>query len=262
MKANKDKCSLFQDSVEYCGHIISSAGLKQSPKKVKAIGEKPAPQDVSQLRSFLGMIQYYARFLPDLSTHLGPLNHLLSKDQKWKWGDDEQASFQKVKDMLAEDRVLTHFDPDYPVIVATDSSSYGLGAVLSHQMPDGSERPIAYASRSLSAKEKKYAQIEREALGIVWGVKKFQSYLEGRHFTLKLKFIMDPKKAVPVTSAARLQRWCFFLGAFSYDIEHRGTKEHANCDGLSRLPRLVAPNDQPDDVDCFYTTVIECLPAL
>ena len=126
--------------------------------------------------------------------------------------------------MLLQDKVLIHYDPELPLVLATDSSSYGLGAVLSHRTVKGEERPIAYASRSLSETEKKYSQIEKEALSLVWGVKKFQTYLEGRHFTLvtdhqPLKYIMDPGKAVPVTSAARIQRWCLFLGAFSYQIE-------------------------------------------
>ena len=198
LKANKEKCTFLADSVEYFGHKIAVEGLRQSPKKVKAIVDMPVPQDVSQLRSFLGMVQYYARFLPDLSTHLNPLHRLLAKDQKWSWGPREEESFQKVKKMLADDHVPTHFDPDLPVVVATDSSSYGLGAVISHELPDGSERPIANASRSLSPTEKKYSQIEKEALGIIWGVKKFQTYLEGRHFKLitdhqPLKFLMDPK---------------------------------------------------------------------
>ena len=90
---------------------------------MKAITDMPAPQDVSQLRSFVGMVQYYARFLPDLSSHLGPLHRLLAKDQQWSWGRKEEEGFQKVKDMLAQDRVLTHFNPDLPVVVATDSSS-------------------------------------------------------------------------------------------------------------------------------------------
>ena len=158
------------------------------------------------------------------------------------------------------------YDPDLPLVLATDSSSYGLGAVLSHRTPKGVERPIAYASRSLSETEKKYSQIEKEALSLVWGVKKFQTYLEGRHFTLvtdhqPLKYIMDPGKAVPVTAAARIQRWCLFLGAFSYSIEFRGTKQHANCDGLSRLPQPSTPADKPDEVEMFQTTVVEALPV-
>ena len=266
LKANREKCKFLRSFVEYLGHVISAEGLHQSPKKVKAITEMPRPQEVTQLRAFLGMVQYYARFLPELATHLAPLHRLLQKDAKWSWGAEEEASFSLVKEMLLQDKVLMHYDPDLPLVLATDSSSYGLGAVLSHRTREGEERPIAYASRSLSETEKKYSQIEKEALSLVWGVKKFQTYLEGRQFTLltdhqPLKYIMDPGKAVPVTAAARIQRWCLFLGGFSYSIEFRGTKQHANCDGLSRLPRPQAPADKPDEVEMFHATVVEALPV-
>ena len=265
LKANKEKCKFLRDSVEYLGHVISAEGLRQSPRKTKAILEMPAPQDVAQLRSFLGMVQYYAKFLPDLATVLAPLHRLLKKGAKWTWSQKENQCFESIKKMLMEDKVLTHYDPDLPLIMASDSSSYGLGAVLSHRMPDGSEKPIAFASRSLSNTEKKYAQIE-EALSLVWGVKKFQAYLEGRRFTLvtdhkPLKYIMEPGKAVPVTAAARLQRWCLFLGAFSYQIQYRGTKQHANCDGLSRLPLATSPKDEPDGVGVFQMGIVDSLPV-
>ena len=118
----------------------------------------------------------------------------------------------------------------------------------------------------MSETEKKYWEIEKEALSLVWGVKKFQTYLEGRHFTLvtdhqPLKYIFDPGKAVPITAAARIQRWCLFLGGFLYSIEFRGTEQHANCDGLSRLPRPQAPADKPDEVEMFHTTLVETLPV-
>ena len=131
----------------------------------------PAPEGSTQLRSFIGMAQYYARFMPNLATELAPLHHLLKKDVPWQWTETEQDAFEKVKSLLLKDNVLVHYDPDLPLVLASDSSSYGLGAVLSHVMPDGSERPIAYASRSLSVREKKYAQIEKEALSIVWGLR-------------------------------------------------------------------------------------------
>ena len=124
LRENKEKCIFLTDSVEYCGHIIAADGLRQSPKKLRAIVDLPVPEDIFQLRSFLGMVQYYARFLPDLSTHLNPLHRLLAKDQKWSWGPKEEKSFQKVK-ILTENYVLIYFDPDLPVVVATDSSSYG-----------------------------------------------------------------------------------------------------------------------------------------
>ena len=252
--------------MEYLGHVIFAEGLHQSPKKVKAITEMLKPQDVTQLRASLGVVQYYSKFLPDLATHLAPLHQLLQKEVKWSWRAEEETIFRVVKGMLLQDKVLIHYDPELPLVLATDSSSYGLGAVLSHCTVEGEEWPIAYASRSLSETEKKYSQIEKEALSLVWVVKKFQTYLEGCHFTLVtdhqlLKYIVDPGKAVPVTSAARIQRWCLFLGAFSYQTEFRGTKQQANCDGLSHLPQPQAPAKKPDEVEMFHTSVVEALPV-
>ena len=266
LKVNKEKCKFLQDSVEYLGHVISATGLHQAPSKVQAIVDMPTPRDVTQLRSFIGMVQYYSKFLPNLSTTLAPLNQLLHKGVAWRWTDQEEKCFQKVKNLLLKNNILVHYDPTLPLIMASDSSAYGLGAVLSHLMPNGSEKPIAYASRSLSQREKQYAQIEKEALSIVWGVRKFQTYLEGRKFTLvtdhkPLKYIMDPGKAIPVTAAARLQRWCLFLGAFSYDINFRGTLQHANCDGLSRLPLPDSSIETPDEAELYQTTVVEALPV-
>ena len=140
--------------------------------------------------------------------------------------------------MLLQDKVLILYDPELPLVLATGSSSYNLGAVLSHRTLRGEERTITYVTRSLSGIEEKYLQIEKESLSLVWGVKKFQTYLEGRNFTLvPLKYIMDPGRAVSVTAAARIQRWCLFVVAFSYSTEFRGTTRQANCDGLSRLPQ-------------------------
>lgn len=144
----------------------------------------PKPQDVTQLRAFLGMPQYYAKFLSDLATYLVPLPRLLQKDAKWLRVTEEEARFRELKDMLLEDKVLMHYDPDLPLVLSTDSSSYGLGAVLSHRTSEGRERPITYASWTLSETEKTYSQIEKEALPLLWGVKKFPTYLEGRHFIL------------------------------------------------------------------------------
>ena len=133
--------------------------------------------------------------------------------------------------------MLTHYDPNLPVRLVCDASPYGLGSVLSHVMTDGTERPVAFASRSLAKSERNYAKIDKEALGIVWSVKKFHTYLFGRSFTLvtdhqPLTSIFSPNKGIPVTTAARLQRYALFLSGFNYQIEYKNTKRHTNAESV------------------------------
>ena len=142
--------------------------------------------------------------------------------------------------MLASDQILAHCDPKKPIILACDASPFGVGAVLSH-MVDGVERPVAYASRTLTSAEKNYSQVEREALAIVFGVTKFNKFLYGRKFTLltdheALTVIFGPKRGIPSLAAARFQRWALILMAHQYDIIYCKSADHANADVLSRFP--------------------------
>ena len=149
LQAHPAKTRFFDAKTEYCGHAVSADGLHKLPAKVDVIHDAPQPTNVSQFRSFLGLVNYYARFLPNLSTTLHPLNRLLQHNTSWHWTDACTAAFDEVKRQIGSDLVLTHFHPDLPLHVASDASPYGLGAVLSHSMPDGTERPIAFASRTL-----------------------------------------------------------------------------------------------------------------
>ena len=131
--------------------------------------EASQPKNQKQLRSFLGMVNYYGRFVPALSTTAHPLNNLLRHNVRWKWSKECQVAFCKLKMQLSSQPVLVHYDSSLPLILACDASQYGVGAVIAHAMPDGSEKPVAFGSRTLSKAEENYPQIEKEALAIVYG---------------------------------------------------------------------------------------------
>lgn len=120
---------------------------------MKGISDAPRPINLQQLRFFLGLIHYYGKFIPNLATLLHPLNELLRKGTRWDWSNKCEQSFKAAKEALLSTSVLAHYDPSLPLKLAGDASPYGIGAVISHTMPDGSERPIAFASRTLSNSE-------------------------------------------------------------------------------------------------------------
>ncbi|XP_021354167.1 uncharacterized protein K02A2.6-like [Mizuhopecten yessoensis] len=269
LRVKKDKCEFFRDKLSFCGHEIDAEGLHKADNKVEAVLKAPEPSDVSELRAFLGLVNYYGRFLPNLSTTLYPLHKLLEKDKSWEWNTSHRQAFQEVKTLVTSTEVLTHYDPNKPLRLACDASPRGLGAVLSHVMEDKSERPIAYASRSLNAAERNYSQIDKEALGLVWGVKHFHDYLFGRRFTLltdhkPLVAIFNPEKSIPTTTASRMQRYALFLSGLTYDIEYKHTKAHGNADSLSRLPlKGEGPVDSDDDkaINALHISQLDQLPV-
>ena len=184
LKVNMNKCKFLSPSVTYLGHRIDQFGLHPISEKVKAIQKAPEPSNVSELKAYLGLPTYYSKFLPNMATVLAPLYNLLRKDSKWKWSEAETKAFLASKKLLTLSDLLVHFNPELDLLLMCDASSYGIGAVLAHRMPDGSERPIGYASRSLSKSQRNSSQIEREALALVFGVQHFRSYLIGHHFEL------------------------------------------------------------------------------
>lgn len=227
LRVKRDKCELFKSSVEYLGYVIDKDGLHKSNSKIEAIVSCKPPQNVSELKSFLGMVNYYRCFVPNTSSVLSPLNNLLKKGIKWEWDKSQSDAFESIKQELASDRVLAHYHPEYPTIVTCDAGPVGLGAVLAQQQPDGSEHVVAYASRSLSKAETNYAQIQKEATSIVFAIKKFNLYLYGRTvpFVLRtdhkpLLSIFGKEKGVPVLATNRLQRYALFLSAYNFNIEY------------------------------------------
>ena len=169
---------------QYLGHVIDAQGLHPATSKIKAISQAPAPSNATELKSFLGLLNYYHKFLPNLSTTLAPLHKLLHKNMPWTWSEEQDTAFKEAKSLLQSSSLLVHYDRNKPLLLSCDASPYGLGAVLSHQMPDGTEKPITFISRTLNVAEKKYSQLEKEALAIVFAVRKLHHYLYGLHFTL------------------------------------------------------------------------------
>ena len=250
MRLKKDKCQFMVPSVSYLGYVISSGGIHPAPEKVRAIKEAPRPKNITELKSYLGLLSYYNRFMPHLPTVLSPLYRLLRRDQSWPWSPEADRAFAQSKELLTSDDVLVHFDPTLDLVLACDASQYGIGAVLAHRMPNGSERPIAFASRTLTNTENKYAQIEKEGLVCVYGVKKFHCYLYGCHFSLisdhkPLLSLLNGSRAVSAQASARIQHWALTLASYEYDLLYKSSKDHANADAMSRLPLKEIPLTTP-----------------
>ena len=240
LKVNKEKCVFFQKSITYLGHRIDQYGLHLLDDGIEAVVNVPAPKDVSQLRSFLGLMTHYGKFLRNLSTVVAPLNRLLGKGVKWIWSTEEQNAFEAAKQLLLDSPALVHFDPQRKLYLQCDASSVGLGVVLSHRI-DGTDRPVAFASKTLSIAQKGYSQLEKEGLAIIFGLTRFHQFLYGRKFVIvtdhkPLLGLLGEQKGLPVHAAARIVRWAIRLQTYDYELQFRPTTEHSNCDLFSRLP--------------------------
>ena len=169
--------------------------------------------------------------------------------------------------LLTSDTVLAHYDPTRPLLLACDASPYGIGAVLSHTFEDGSERPVAYASRTLGPAEKRYSQLDKEGLAIVFGVKRFHQYLAGRHFTIlsdhkPLQHLFQETRGIPTLASARIRRWALVLAAYDYSIKYKPGAAHANADVLSRLPLPdLPPRETPPSEITHSINLLQSLPV-
>ncbi|XP_016664851.1 uncharacterized protein K02A2.6-like [Acyrthosiphon pisum] len=205
------------------GHKIGSEGIERDKNKVKAMLNAVEPKSVTEVKAFTGMVNYYAKFIPNLSTLRGPIYNLLKK------------------------RNLS-------VLLSCDASEYGIGAVLMHIFENGERRPVGYASRILTVAEKKYSVIQKEALAVFWGVKKFSQYLSGRKFFLEtdhkpLLALYGENKGIPVMASGRIQRWTLYLSEFDYQVLHVKGNNNKMADGLSRLPDKDDVQTQTNETD-------------
>ena len=180
---NHEKCEFCCAEVRYLGFVVNRNGLQVDTDKVAPIVNYPAPRNLKQLRSLLGMASWYRRLIPEFATIAEPLTRLTKKSQSWEWGEEQIRAVDLIKKHLVSPPTLACPNFELPFTLQTDASSVGLGAVLT-QVIDGFERVIAYASRSLSEAEKKYTVTEQECLAVIWAIRKCRCYLEGYSFTV------------------------------------------------------------------------------
>ncbi|UYV62759.1 K02A2.6-like [Cordylochernes scorpioides] len=251
---NKDKCKFAVTTIKFLGHQIGPNGIQVDPKRKRAILEFPKPRSVKELKQFLGMVNFSARFVPNLAEIAHPMNKLLSKKEEWIWGDDQDRAFDQIKKNLTSAQGLALYDPSLPITVSADASSFGLGAVI-WQTKDGLRQVIAYASRTLSETEKCYAQIEKEALAITWACEKFKQYIQGLVITLET----DHKPLVPIFTSKniddltpRIQRLRLRIMRYSYKIVHTPGKNLIVADALSRSPRTKVGTQELEEELCAY----------
>ena len=245
IKLNKEKLELRTNAITFLGHRISGNGLEADPEKVKAINEMEPPTNVSQLRTYIGMVNYMAKFLPNPSETLKSLTNLTKKDVQWNWSENEQRAFDEVKHKRTSAPLLTFYDPTRPLILENDASEYGLGSTLQQ---DG--RPVGYASRMLTGTEQRYAQIEKEMLAVTFGLEKFHHYTYGR----RLQVITDHKPLVsninkPLSKAPkRLQNMLLRSQMYNYNLVYVPGKDIPVADALSRAPLKEGPTEEADRV--------------
>ncbi len=185
LKLKPGKCRLCLHKVNFLGHIVSADGIQTDTQKTERVSTWPTPTSQKEVQQFLGLASYYRRFVKDFAAIAKPLYQLTEKTAKFLWSEDAQAAFDELRQRLVS--ALTLCFPDYslPFILDTDASDVGIGAVLSQRHNDGSERVIAYASRTLSQPERRYCVTRRELLAVVTFVQQFRSYLLGREFLLR-----------------------------------------------------------------------------
>ncbi|KAL8567284.1 hypothetical protein ACOMHN_023327 [Nucella lapillus] len=246
---NGDKCQFAKDRVRFLRHVISKEGIAIDRQKLAAIREFPRPQNVSELRRLLEIVNHVSKFAgPTLADDSKALRDLLKQDMEWTWDAAQEAALQKIRNQLIEAPVLAHYSADRKTVISADASCFGLGAVFLQKQSDGHLKPVFYASRSMTDTERRYAQVEREALAVTWACEKFSDDITGLH-ELTIETDHKPLLALLKTTSledlpARIQRFRMRLMRFTYSIEYTRRKNLVLADALSPAP---VGQQEPDE---------------
>ena len=254
LRIHPEKSIFATNIVEYLGHnVVGQHGITMNEAKVVAIKALPDPQNVMELRSILGFLSYYRHFIPGFSALTAHLTKLLQKGVPYVWGPEQAAAYATLKDLMTTPgRVLRPIHPDRELILHTDWSLYGIGAVLGQKDDEGQEYLCACNSRSLNKHERNYPSYKGELLALAWAVRSFRHHLHGRKFRL----ITDHQPLTWLMKARDLNgqyaRWQVLLQEYDFVIEHRPGIKHQNADVLSRFPQARTTDDTGAQLDVEY----------
>ena len=259
LKLSRQKCEERKTEVKYVGQVLTQRGVKPDPEKVRAIMMMQKPENRQEILTFLGLVQYLGKFLPRLSDVSASLRKLTetSSGCEWKWTKEQDVSFETIKAMITQAPVLAYYDPKLPMTLSVDASSKGLGATILQQ-----GRPIAYASRALTAAQRNYAQIEKEALAVVFGCHKFHHYIYGRPITVESdhkpleSIFRKPLLAAPM----RLQRLLLAVQKYDLKVQYKPGKLMFVADALSRHYLNETKEELIPEVDVNNITLNQYLP--
>lgn len=256
---NEDKTEFSKSSVKFVGHTITPSGVQPNSDKLEAVKKFRSPESPEELRSFLGLITYLGRFIPNLATLADPLRTLIkNSSNSFTWAENDEKCFQTLKSSIVESITLGFFDKSDETEVVTDASPVGLGAILIQRNKDNMERVIMFASKSLSGPERRYSQTEKEALAIVWSIERFHFYLIGCSFTLvtdhkPLMCIFNPSSK----PCARIERWVLRLMPYEFVVKYRRGKDNI-ADPLSRLSAVdETPEIFDEESDHYVNAIVE-----
>ena len=231
---NMEKSIPVSEDVVFLGHCFSGQGIKPDPKLV-AIGKANEPKCLKEVEKFLGLVNFYGNRIRNFAQKCEPLNKLRKNGVPFVWGKEQNSAFNQLKTELAREPIVQPYSLEKELTLTCDASENAVAAVLSQE-----GAPVMYLSRTLKPTERNYANIEREALSIIWAVKRAEQLLVGRKFTIetdhrRLEFIFGEHKQLPKATSARIQRWAVMLMRYDYNIQYVPGKDIPNVDALSRL---------------------------
>ena len=236
LKIKLEKCKFFRDKVDFLGFELTKSGYKTQSNKVQAIKEYPVPKCEKDVRAFLGLAGFYRMYIKNFASIATPLSKLLKKETKFVWSNEQQGAFDILRNSLTSDDVLAFPNFDRSFYVETDASEKGLGCVITQRQDNGKFKPISFASRTLNKAEKNYDTTNKEALAVIWALKKYKYILYG----YKITVFTDHKPLTGVFTRTlppgRLGRWALLVQDFDINIIYKPGKMNIVPDALSRNP--------------------------